>query len=348
MVSKLVNKGIEYYNIKNYDKALKSYKKALEIANINQIPIIYYNIGLVHFSLYNYKAAKISFEKSFYDNYETAGYELSMTYLFLNEFEKGMSLYKYRYLNERKSFPDLPLPIIKNVEDVKGKKILVLNEQGFGDEILFSRSLIMLNELCESSKYQIYHEMFELFSDNFKFDNIEFFTDRSFDYDFIKEFDAWIPSGDLFRLFILENGCEKYLNIKTKERKKVGNLKVGLCFKTNGLSKNTKERSIDLDILEEILNYDDIDVISLQKDFSNDWVKETNINNFSDTSNIIDDLDVVVTVDTVVAHLSGIKGVKTLLIYDKYLDWRWNYNFYQNIELVNINDLEDVLFEIMS
>lgn len=46
-------------------------------------------------------------------------------------------MYKYRYYGERKSFPNLPIKQILNLSEAEGKKVLVLNEQGYGDEILF-------------------------------------------------------------------------------------------------------------------------------------------------------------------------------------------------------------------
>ena len=54
-------------------------------------------------------------------------------------------------------------------------------------------------------------------------------------------------------------------------------------------------------------------MINLGKDFKN----------FSDTAKAIMAMDVVVTVDTSVAHLAGALGVKTLLLLPYASDWRW-------------------------
>lgn len=337
----VVSNGIKYYSKDDFDTALKLFKKAIPLANnYNDFGIIYYNIGLCHFSKMNYVAAEKSFEKSFINyDYLSSGYELSMTKLFLNKLEEGIEYYKYRYYGNRKSFPDLPLKMAKNLDDLKDKKVLVLNEQGFGDEILFSRSIDKISKLASEVTYQIYDEMFDLFNDNFSSDNLKLFTDRTLSYDLVNSFDVWIPSGDLFFLFILRDGFDyKELNSNIIQNDSE-NIKVGLTFKTNVLSKNTEMRSMPLDKIEPVLNRYGIEVFSLQKDYSNEWINKTEINSFKDTSDIIDRLDYVVTVDTVVAHLSGMKNKKTILIYDKYIDWRWNYNFYKSIELVHILEL---------
>ena len=87
--------------------------------------------------------------------------------------------------------------------DLKDKKVLVLNEQGYGDEILFSRVIEPLSKICEKSTYQVYDVMIELFESIYKHDNINFFTDRQLSLEFVNSFDTWISVGDLFSSYIL-------------------------------------------------------------------------------------------------------------------------------------------------
>ena len=47
------------------------------------------------------------------------------------------------------------------------------------------------------------------------------------------------------------------------------------------------------------------------------------IDDFYDTANIIKQLDMVISIDSAVAHLSGALGVKTWVLLIKYADWRW-------------------------
>jgi ADP-heptose:LPS heptosyltransferase len=49
----------------------------------------------------------------------------------------------------------------------------------------------------------------------------------------------------------------------------------------------------------------------------------SHLNDFLDTAALIDNLDLVISVDTSVAHLSGALGKKTLLLLPYVPDWRW-------------------------
>ena len=49
----------------------------------------------------------------------------------------------------------------------------------------------------------------------------------------------------------------------------------------------------------------------------------SHLNDFVDTAALIDELDLVITVDTSVAHLSGALGKKTLVLLSNLPDWRW-------------------------
>jgi tetratricopeptide (TPR) repeat protein len=351
-VSELVTKGIEMYSRGDFDGSLTMYKKALVKSPREHLGTIYYNIGLSHFSKLNYSAAEKAFENSYYTHGNlSSGYELSMTKLFLGKFEDGMLLYHHRYWGERSMFPKLPLKKAKTSEDLRGKKVLVLNEQGFGDEILFSRGISLLEDLASEVTYQIYEEMEELFLENFsesKFPKIKFFKDRILTREFVGGFDVWIPSGDAFTLEVLRRSPESRIPFLSENPTRGDRLKIGLSFMSNPKAKNTKEKSIDPGVLKEILEDLDVEIISLQKDCDLEWMRKTEIRTFQDTSKAIDEVDLVVTVDTSTAHLAGIKGKKTLVIYDKFLDWRWNYPFYSDATPVQIKNLSEEIKKIQN
>lgn len=61
-VKKIVSEAIDLYSQDKYDQALALYKKALPYVGFEDSGILYYNIGLCHFSKMNYKAAEVSFK----------------------------------------------------------------------------------------------------------------------------------------------------------------------------------------------------------------------------------------------------------------------------------------------
>lgn len=118
-----------------------------------------------------------------------------------------------------------------------------------------------------------------------------------------------------------------------KERlsKNKGLLKVGLVWGGNKYSLNAN-RSMQLKDLEQLLKVDEIDFYSLQvggdaKQLSSYSGKiidlSLSLKNFGDTAAVIANLDLVITIDTAVAHLAGALGASTWVMLKYSPDWRW-------------------------
>ena len=320
-MDKSFRKAYDLYSKGDYKNALAGFKKMLN--KTPELAFVYYNIGLCHYGMLNYISAEKMFQKSYDYGFKKSGYELSLSKFHLGKLEEALKYYSYRYYNNSYNFPDLPLKKATKYEDLVGKRVFVLNEQGFGDEILFSRSLKMLNNISSYTKYQVYDELYSVFNNSFHYDNIEFFSDRSFNIEFIKGYDCWIPSGDLFKIHTLKNGFD-YVPILLKGS--VEDNSVGICWMANSLSKNFNLRSVDSNKLKEFIG--DKKVYSLQKDAQLDWAINSEIKTFSDTLNIISKVGEVNSVDTSVLHLSLVCNKPTRLLHNKYIDWRWKYPLY--------------------
>ena len=70
------------------------------------------------------------------------------------------------------------------------------------------------------------------------------------------------------------------------------------------------------------------------------------LHTFNDTAHALQQLDVLITVDTSVAHLAGALGVRTLLLIPFVPDWRWMINrpdtpWYNSVTLMR----QESLFE---
>lgn len=332
----LTSEAIKHFNNNDFQKSMNLYKKALPLCiNVIEKGITYYNIGLSHYSLMNYKLSMENFNRSIELGYDCK-YELCLSYLHLKDIENAKKLWYSRSEGKRKSYPNLPIKKIKNISELKNKKLLVLNEQGFGDEFLFSKVIKLLSDNCESITYQLYPETYNIISNTYKFDNVKYFTDRNFNLDFVNQFDGFILSGD----FIFD--CLDY-NLVDNTEKCDELYDFGLCWNANSLSPNRNLRSINPEIFKEKIINNSLKVISLQLNGKLDFVEENNINDFSDTLNLIRKCKFVITIDTSVAHLCGMIGKKTYLVYDKYLDWRWNYNPYKSIEYINIKNILNLI-----
>lgn len=336
-IEKIVKLGLQEYDKKNFDEALKLFKNAISTADINNRDkaILYRNIGLCHYSVRNWRAAEINFKKAVELGHKLAEWELCLTQLQSSNLD-GMKLYSARYWGERDSFPDLPLKKIIQLEDIKkANNILVLNEQGLGDEILFSRSLKLLNG--KKFDYQVYPEMLDLFKNSFQGN---FFSQRTLSREFVLEHDYWVPNGDLFKLLTLCGDLEP-LRIKSSIGK---NNRIGICYSTNPKSQIKAKKSVDIDVLKPILKKFEADWVSLQYGVAIDFAENPQLDNFAHTKDVIDGLDLVITVDTVVANLAAAMSKPIILLINEYLDWRWINGFWSgDIQIVSLNELEDHL-----
>lgn len=342
ILAKIVKNGLEEYHKDKFDQALILFKKALQkTTNNREKGIIYRNIGLCHYSLKNWSASEISFRKSVELGHELAQWELCLS-LLQNGNIDGMQLYSSRYFGEKNTFPDLPIKKITTLEQIqKADKILVLNEQGFGDEILFSRGLKLLAN--KQFSWQVYPEMLELFNNSF---SGNFFSERTLTKKFVFEHDYWIPNGDLFKILTL-SGDYNHIPIETKKGNKN---RVGICFSSNPKSTIAQKKSVDYNQLKKILlNFDHLNWVSLQFGFDIEFAENFDIVNFWNTKEIIDQLDLVITVDTAVANLAAAMNKKIILLINDYIDWRWKLNLWQgDIQFSKIDELQQKLDECCS
>jgi ADP-heptose:LPS heptosyltransferase len=67
----------------------------------------------------------------------------------------------------------------------------------------------------------------------------------------------------------------------------------------------------------------------------------TDVKDFAETAAIVRELDVVVTVDTALAHLAGAMGKPTILLVSTETDWRWQKSWYPSMIVAKQKTLGD-------
>jgi hypothetical protein len=235
------------------------------------------------------------------------------------------------------------------VESLVNKTILIYSEQGLGDTIQFCRYLKKVADLGGKVIFETQDSLIKTLS------NIEGVSQVIPSGTTPPAFDFYCPllSLPLALNTTVENIPNKVPYIRPDLTKvaywqeKLGdkkNLRVGLVW-SGGFRPDQPEvwdvnerRNIPLSILKKI-GLPGIDFYSLQKgtDAENqlanikessandfdivDFTKE--LNDYSDTAAFIDNLDLVISVDTSVAHMAGALG-KPVWILNRYdTDWRW-------------------------
>lgn len=113
-----------------------------------------------------------------------------------------------------------------------------------------------------------------------------------------------------------------------------GRLRVGVAWAGNPAHQRDAIRSVPLNLLRPLFDSGDISFVSLQKgpdaallsglDTSGNVLNlDDDLHDYSDTAAAMAGLDLVITVDTSVAHLAGALGVPTWILCPYTPDWRW-------------------------
>ena len=257
----------------------------------------------------------------------------------------------------------------------KDEIIFVYGDQGIGDQIQFSRYLPFLEKKFKKVRVMVAEPLCSLFKRSFsKYKKIEFYpNDKEFKfprYDksvmlasciyYLNKGFRKIPFTDNY-MIPDENKIEEY---KTKYFN-TQNKKIGICWEAGATNLREQiHRTLNVELFENIINLDKTSVYSFQVNPSLDNYKKysnlidlgSTFKNFDDTAAALKNLDLLVTVDTSVAHLAGALGVKTFLILPYCPDWRWFDNdktteWYDSVTIfkqVNHDDWSEVFNNILS
>jgi ADP-heptose:LPS heptosyltransferase len=219
---------------------------------------------------------------------------------------------------------------------LEGKKILILSEQGFGDTINFIRFFPLIKEKKGYIILECKKELRKLFEDSFKIDEV---VEKKGDFAPNVNFDFYIHLMSLPRIFgtNLSNipnrfpylFADKELAKKFKSQFDKDHFNVGVVWAGNPEQVNDKKRSTKFEKFKILKDISKVKLYSLQKGEAakelDNWAVDLSdqINCFADTAAIIDNLDLIITVDTSVAHLAGAMGKRVWILLAFSSDWRW-------------------------
>lgn len=260
-----------------------------------------------------------------------AAFNFSYLLLFQGRFEEG-----WKHLDARDFNTDANLPFAKWCgENLDGKSFLMWYELGFGDEIQFCRYVKLLKERGVADLTLVCRpELKTLFQTLQGVDTLysatEHIPHRHYDFwamplsapRFCQTRSETIPA----QLPYLHADPAKIQQWRLPDD---GLKRVGLVWQGNPRHENDDQRSLkSVKLLAPLLEVAGINFISLQKGHKGKLGKITTLpaeaQDFADTAAIISQLDLVICVDTAVAHLAGALGKPcwVLLPYFK-IDWRW-------------------------
>jgi tetratricopeptide (TPR) repeat protein len=336
------NLGITLTEKGKYEEAIASYKNALQM-NPNNAKVCN-NLGITYMGKGHVDEAISCYRKSIQiDSGDAeAHWNLSLALLLSGNFKEGWKEYEWR-LKVKEFHQRIFSQPLWDGSEILGRTILLYSEQGFGDTLQFIRYAPLIAQRGVKVIVECQKELYSLVQ---TVDGVEQVIVRGAP---LPDFEVRCPLLSL--PFILGTTLENipssipYIKIekllKDKWLIKIQNddskVKIGLVWSGNPIDREDRNRSFALEVFSTLSQFENINVYSLQfgeaakqtknppkglkiMDYTND------ICDFSDTAALIDNLDLVISVDTAVAHLAGALGkpVWTLLPFAP--DWRWLLN----------------------
>ena len=368
-----------YLEESKYLKAADFYKKAESVnprnaVLLNNIAKTYICLEEIHKAeMYNRKAISID-QKN--DEFKKT---LSLILLKKYDFQNAWLYFDGRLgLSDFKS-KNLTLELVKNKipknKIAKDSKILVLREQGIGDEILYGTMYFDLLKNFSDVTIECDERLIPLFQNSFKKNESNFakLGYYSSNIEKIKNFDHIIYAGSLGKFFrkdiksFPKNPYLKKINNYNDAEleniiKKNAGIKIGISWRSLK-NRYAREKSLHLDDFKNIFEINGATIFNLQygdiKEELSSFLKKQNyeiislrkldiFNNFIGLANVLTELDIFVTVSNSTAHLAGALGVKTLLIKpEKHASFHyWNYEdgntpWYDSIKIISKETLKD-------
>jgi Flp pilus assembly protein TadD len=372
-----------YLEEEKYQKAINFYKKAEKLKLNN--PILINNIAKTFMCLHNVGEAEkycrraILIDQKNDELKKTLALILLKKYDFKNawlSFDGRLNLLDFANKNSTLKLVQSKIPY-KNISN-KNLKILVLREQGIGDELLYGTMYYDLLKEFSNLVIECDERLIPLFKNSFHNHKNKFVKlgTYSLDTNKINDFDYIIYAGSLGKYFrndlnsFSQNPYIKSIeNYKDLELDKILNgtqgLKIGVSWKSLK-NRYSSEKSLSLEDFENIFKIKDSTIFNLQygdvKEDLKNFTKKQNykiitlkkldlFNNFSGLANLLKNLDLFITVSNSTAHLAGALGVKTILIKPaNHASFHyWNYEdgktpWYKSINIISRENLKDKNF----
>ena len=300
------------------------------------------NLGNVYRELGRHREAIASFAQALACDPQLAEAHFARSFelLLCGEYREGFKEFEWRWevkaLNSpMRSFRE---PLWDGA-DLPGRTLLLHAEQGFGDTLQFVRYAPFVARRCASVLLECQPELVRLLAGTSGLTAVYAAGDR------VPQFDAHIPLMSLPRVFdtTLENipwdGPYVHSDPKAADLARSllrsDGINVGLVWAGRPQQWDDRKRSITLDTLAPLKDTPGATFYSLQKGAAAEQAATPpsgmrlvdlggHLGDFADTAAIVQQLDLVITIDTSVAHLAAAMGKPTWVLVASAPDWRYH------------------------
>lgn len=337
----LLTQGAQHRSQRRYQDSLQCYVSAAGQEPHNPAP--FNNIGNVlrEMGLPHQARPWLEYALRVKPDFVTAEFNLAVAALLEGDYARGWNLYesRWRYEHLAGTLPDYAQPRWIG-QDLQGKTLLVLGEQGHGDIIQMSRFLWYPHQQGAEITLRANANVLELFRNSAVITRLENEKDHG------SEFDYWTPIMSLPGVLgvTLENlpRANSYLNAARDQasvwQDRLGpktRMRVALTWRGRDDSWINQHKGVPFpEILGLVQANSQIEWHCLQMDASPDEIQvltdlgvrfwPDHIRHWGDTAGLVHHMDVVISADTALAHLGGALGRPTWIMLNRYAqDWRW-------------------------
>ena len=336
----LSNRGNTLHEMQQFEEALASFDRALGVEP--DYAEAFSNRGVTLHELKRFDEALASFADALRlrPNYADAHYNEALCRMLVGDFERGWSKCEWRWdaPEARKLRRHFAQPLWLGSDDIADKTILLHGEQGFGDMIQFCRYAPLVRGRAARVILEIPEPLHRLMTT--LAGDIQLVTRGgplpSFDVHcpllslplaFRTRLET-IPSPSPYLHASQQSAASWSARLGPRHRPRIG-----LVWSGRPTHRNDHNRSLRLGSLTPLLDFD-ATFVSLQQEVRSNDVPALNslsnlvhfgdeLRNFSDTAALLSNLDLVISVDTSVAHLAGALAKPVWLLLPFIPDWRW-------------------------
>ena len=332
-----------YRSLGRLEEALETASRAVELSPSD--PLCLHNLAIIHYERLEIDESIACAERALLMNDQLPGahFELAEALLLQGKWEKGWDEYEWRFLiaSAAPLMPTTTKPQWQG-ESFADETLLLVADQGFGDVIQFSRYIPWVAERCPKIAVACAAEVAPLLRQIHP--DLEIFQK----WEDAPPYRAYAALSGLPRLHgtridnvparipYMHAIPEKVASWKARLDCLTprGFKRVGIVWAGRPTHNNDRRRSATLAAFAPLFALPRVALVSLQKGPSTDQTGRyfgraplinvgAEIQDYDDTMAIMENLDVVVTVDTSVGHLAAAMGRPAWIMLATAPDWRW-------------------------
>lgn len=333
------NRGIVLHGLRRFEEALSDSDRAVALAP--ESLDAHNNRGNLLKDLQHFSDAEAVYDRAIALNpeYASAHWNKALLKLLTGDFEEGWRLYEWRWKGPLKCAPrPFTQPLWLGDVPLAGKRLLVHAEQGLGDVIQFCRYIPLLEAQGAEVILEVPATLMRLLETLTGHPTLVAMGQP------LPEFDLQCPIMSLplaFKTTLdMVPAAVPYLGAEESKRQfwrdRLGERRckrIGLVWSGSRDHANDHNRSIALSLLAPLLELP-LEFHSLQKELRDAdaaWLEcnprilqhQAYLQDFSDTAALIAEMDLVISVDTSVAHLAGALGKPVWVLLPYAPDFRW-------------------------